>query len=233
MLGFRLRRRLPNEHLCDKTKDAVRIGMGSVGTMAALVLGLLVASTKGTYDSERNEIIQLASKLMALDQVLVNYGPEANECRNVLRVAALGALVRIWPDTKAEKSDLAPTRAWGTDLPLIIQRLNPKNDTQQVFKSQATQLASELSQMRWLLFEQAESSISVPLLAIMVFWTALTYVSVGLFAPANRTVVAAQFFAALAVAGALFLILELDAPFNGVIRISDAPMRNALQLLGK
>lgn len=233
MLGFKLRRRLPDEHLCDKTKDAVRIGMGSVGTMAALVLGLLVASTKGTYDTEKSEIIQLAAKLMALDQALINYGPDSAECRNVLRVAALAGLVRIWPDAKVDQSALAPTRVWNSDLPLAIQRLDPKTDAQRTFKSQAAQIAADLGQMRWLLFEQAQSSISTPLLVIMVFWMAMTYVSVGLFAPANTTVVTAQLLAALAVAGALFLILELDAPFSGLIRISDEPMRNALQLLEK
>jgi nitric oxide reductase large subunit len=85
--------------------------------------------------------------------------------------------------------------------------------------------------MRWLLFEQMESSISYPLLTIMVFWLALTFLSAGLFAPANGTVITAQATAALAVAGAIFLILELDHPFDGFVRISSEPMLNALKQL--
>jgi hypothetical protein len=233
LLGFRLRRRLPDEHLCDKTKDAVRIGMGSVGTMAALVLGLLVASTKGAYDTEKGEIIQLAAKLVSLDQVLANYGPEAAECRRILLVATQSALVRIWPDAKVDGSTEAPGRVWSKELPVAIQQLAVQTDSQRAFKAQAALIATDLAQMRWLLFEQSQSSISTPLMVMMVFWMAMTYTSVGLFAPANRTVVTAQLLAALAVAGALFLILELDQPFDGLIRISDQPMINALQELRK
>lgn len=233
LLGFLLRRRLPDEHLGDKTKDAVRIGMGSVATMAALVLGLLVASTKDAYDTERSEIIQLAAKLVALDQVLANYGSGTAECRKILRVTVQSALIRIWPDAKAEHSVEVPDHFWSKELPVAIQQLAPQTDAQREFKSQATSLAGELAQLRWLLFEQSQSSISTPLLVIMVFWMAMTYASASLFAPANRTVVTAQCLAALAVAGALFLILELDTPYHGLIRISDEPIRSALQQLGK
>lgn len=233
LMGFRLRRQLPDEHLCDKTKDAVRIGMGSVGTMAALVLGLLVASTKSAYDTEKSEIIQLAAQLVSLDEVLANYGPEAAECRKILHVVTESALVRIWPDAKDGRSAETPDHFWSKELPVAIQQLAARTDAQNAFKSQAAQLAGELGQLRWLLFEQSQSSVSAPLLIIMVFWMALTYTSVSLFAPANRTVVIAQCLAALAVAGALFLILELDTPYHGLIRISDEPIRNALQQLGK
>jgi hypothetical protein len=233
LLGLRLRRRLPDDHLSDKTQDAVRIGMGSVATMAALVLGLLVASTKGAYDTQKSEVTQLAAKIVCLDQTLANYGPAATECHKVLRVAAQSAILRIWPGSEVGSNSVAPGKVWGRDLPQAIQQLAPQTDAQRMFKSQAAQLANELAQMRWLLFEQSQSSISTPLLIMMVFWMALTYASVGLFAPGNATVVGAQFLAALAVAGALFLILELDQPFDGLIRISNQPMLNALSQMGK
>ncbi len=231
LLGLRLKNRLPDDHLGDKSKDAVRIGMGSVATLAALVLGLLLASTKGAYDTEKNEVIQMAAKIVCLDQTLANYGPAAKECHNVLRVAAQSATLRIWPDSVLGSNSIAPGNVWSRDLPQAIQQLAPQTEAQRTFKSQAAQLANELGQMRWLLFEQSQSSISTPLLVMMVFWMAMTYASVGLFAPANGTVVGAQFLAALAVSGALFLILELDQPFDGLIRISNQPMLNALQHL--
>ena len=231
ILGMCLQARLPEHHLRKATKDAVRIGMGSVATMAALVLGLLVASAKGTYDTEKNEVIDMSSKIVYLDHLLKNYGSEAKECRSVLRSATLSTIYRLWPETNVQEGEPPPSTTWSRELPLSIQKLFPKNDTQRTFKSQAADLARELGQMRWLLYEQSESSISTPMLVIMVFWLALTFISVGLFAPANATAILAQLLAALSVAGAIFLILELDHSFSGFIKISSKPFLNALSQL--
>jgi hypothetical protein len=122
---------------------------------------------------------------------------------------------------------------WAQALPRAIQGISTSDDAQRAFKLQAAALTSELGQTRWLLFEQTESSISVPLLVITVFWFTLTFVSVSLFAPTNATVNVAQLMAVLSVAGAIFLILELDEPFGGLIGISSGPMLNALSHLAK
>jgi hypothetical protein len=233
LLGIWLRQRLPHHHLKDETKEAVRIGMKSVATMAALVLGLLVASTYGAYDTEKNEVIQLAAKIIHLDQLLINCGPGATESREVLRGAVRSATLRIWPAAEVGQGTPAPADAWTQALPKAIQAISTSDEAQRTFKSQAAALANDLGQMRWLLFEQTESSVSAPLLVIMVFWLALTFVSVGLFAPPNATVIIAQLTAALSVAGAIFLILELDRPFDGLIRISSGPMLNALGYLAR
>lgn len=232
-LGMRLRARLPDHHLSDETKEAVRIGMGSVATMAALVLGLLVASTKGAYDTEKAEVIQMSAKVIYLDQLLANCGPPAAESRDLLQRAMRSALVRIWPESAIATGTPAPATIWSRELPQAIQRIATTDDAQRTFKSQAAALANDLAQMRWLLFEQMESSISVPLLFIMVFWLALTFISVGLFAPPNGTVITAQFLAALSVAGAIFLILELDQPFGGLVKISSRPVVNAVTHISK
>ena len=233
LLGMRLRSRLPSHHLSAETKDAVRIGMGSVATMAALVLGLLVSSTKEAYDVEKHEIVRISAKIVYLDQVLANYGAEASECRAILRESVRAALTRIWPETNIEPSSAAPVGLWSRGLPNAIQKLVPQDSAQRTFKWQASRLANSLGQMRWLLFEQIESSVSVPLVLIVVFWLALTFVSVGLFAPPNSTALIAQVMAALAVSGAIFLILELNEPFGGILRISSKPMMSVLEELGK
>jgi hypothetical protein len=231
LLGMFLGARLPQHHMSKSTKDAVRIGMGSVATMAALVLGLLVASAKGTYDTQKAEVIELSAKIVYLNHLLENYGTEAAKCRALLTSAARSALYHLWPETNIQQGEPPPSTIWARELPLAIQELNPRSDTQRTFKSQAADLAKELGQMRWLLYEQAESSISTPMLVVMVFWLAMTFISVGLFAPTNATAIIAQLLGALSVAGAIFLILELDHSFSGFIRISSAPMLNALAQL--
>ena len=114
-----------------------------------------------------------------------------------------------------------------------IQELAPQNDSQRALKSQVESMAFNLGQMRWLLFEQSGPSISMPFLVVVVFWLSTLFISFGLFAPRNATAFIVLLISALSVAGALFLILELDHPFSGLIQISSAPLRNALSVLGK
>ena len=233
LLGLRLRAMLPENHLSSETKDAVKFGMGLVATMAALVLGLLVASTKGAYDTQKSEVAQMAAKIVFLDRVLANYGSESAESRDLLRRSVGSAINHMWPDKKSSQAaQLDPSVSSGEAFFNSIQKLSPQNDLQRSLKSQAAQIATDLGQMRWLLFEQTETSISVTMLIVLIFWLAIIFMSAGLFAPPNATVISALMLAALSVSGAIFLILELDMPFDGVIQISQKPMYNALVLLG-
>jgi Protein of unknown function (DUF4239) len=233
LLGVRVRAALPEDHLSAETKDAVKVGMGLVATMAALVLGLLVASTKGAYDTQKSEVTQMAAKIVFLDRVLATYGPESAESRDLLRRSAGSAINHIWPDKKSSQAaQLDPSESSGEVFFNSIQKLSPQNDVQRSLKSQAAQIAMDLGQMRWLLFEQTETSISVAMLIVLISWLAIIFMSAGLFAPPNATVIIALMLAALSVAGAIFLILELDMPFDGVIQISQKPMYNALTHLG-
>ena len=233
LLGVRVRAALPEDHLSSETKDAVKVGMGLVATMAALVLGLLVASTKGSYDTQKGEVTQMAAKTVFLDRVLANYGSESAESRDLLRRSVGSAIDHMWPDKKSSQAaQLDPSVSSGEAFFNSIQKLSPQNDVQRSLKSQAAQIATDLGQMRWLLFEQTETSISVAMLIVLISWLAIIFVSAGLFAPPNATVVIALMMAALSVAGAIFLILELDMPFDGVIQISQKPMYNALAHLG-
>ncbi len=232
VLAMLIRNALPKHHLSVDTKDLVKLAMGLVATMAALVLGLLVASAKGAYDTQKDEVVRMAGKVAFLDRMLAHYGPEAAEARAVLRRALEVSITRIWPEKKLPATQLAPTAAGGEAVFDMLQSLAPQNDAQRSLKAQAVTLAADIGQMRWLLFEQAGSSISMPLLVIVVFWLAILFFSFGLFGPANSTAVAALLVAALSVSGAIFLILELDQPFSGLIRISSQPMVNALSQLG-
>jgi hypothetical protein len=233
LLGVRIRAMLPEDHQNPETKDAVKVGMGLVATMAALVLGLLVASTKGAYDTQKSEVTQMAAKIVFLDRVLANYGSESAESRDLLRRSVESAMNRMWPDKKSSQAaQLDPSVSSGEGFFNSIQKLSPQNDVQRSLKAQATQIATDLGQMRWLLFEQTESSISLTMLIVLICWLAVIFISAGLFAPPNATVVVALMLAALSVAGAIFLIMELDMPFDGVIQISQRPMQNALIHLG-
>lgn len=235
LAGMLLRSRLPDHHLSSESRDVVKLGMGLIGTMTALVLGLLIASAKGTYDNQRIAVAQLAANAIMLDQSLAHYGKETQEARDLLRASLTDLIRRTWPDESPAEQ---PAMKTGTEVRYEgvydkIQDLAPKNDAQRSLKDQALKTALDIRQTRWMMYAQKGTSIPTPFLAVMVCWLTLILGSFGLFAPANGTAVAALLLCSLAVASATFLILELDRPFSGVMQISSEPMRNALEQLGR
>jgi len=215
------------------SRDTIKLAMGLVSTMTALVLGLLVSSAKGAYDTKRSEVIQMAAKVAFLDRLLSLYGPEAAEARAGFHEAVEEAVRQMWPDEAGVPAHLAPNTQSGNVVYFAVQNLSPHDDTQRKLKDQAITLATELGQLRSLLAAQAAASISMPMLIILVSWLVVIFLGFSVLAPPNATVILALMISALAVAGAIFLILELDEPFGGLIRISSEPMLNALHQFAK
>ena len=227
-----LRPILPGDQLRDETKDVVKLGMGLVGTMAALVLGLLIASAKGSFDTQSNELTDMASRIVLLDRVLAHYGPEANGARDALRGSVERALE--WASVRrVMDSPEFEANNHGELLYDRIQGLSPKDDAQRSMQSQALNIVMSMGQLRWLMAEQRTNSISVSMLVVLVFWLTIIFISFGLYAPRNATVVVTLFVSAISVSGAIFLILEMYSPYEGLIQVSTAPLRAALSHLGK
>jgi Protein of unknown function (DUF4239) len=230
LLGIFLHSSLPQHHLGTDSKDIVKLGMGLVATMAALVLGLLVASAKGSYDAQSAELTRMSANIALLDRVLAGYGQETKEARDLLHGAAARILDQMWSEDGALN---APASAGGEILYDKVARLSPKNDTERSLKGDALSIVMDIGKARWLMFEQATISVSMPLLVVLVIWLSAIFVSFGLFAPFNATVVSSLFISALSVSGAVFLILEMYGPYTGLIQISSAPLRGALAHLGQ
>ena len=230
VLGMALRGRLPSNHLDDRSKDVVRLGTGLVATMAALVLGLLVASAKGSYDTQRNGLDEIAANLTLLDRTLVQYGPPANEARAILRRTAASAIARLWPadGSQAPTLDAAETAQGGAGVYTRLLALAPANDAERALQSQAMGIARDLARARLLLVAEQESeTIPSAFLVVLTLWLVVLFASFGLFAPPNATVVITLLISAASVSGAIFLTLELDQPFDGLIQVSSAPLRCA------
>jgi hypothetical protein len=231
--GTFLRKALPDHHLADDAKDIIRLGAGLIGTIAALVLGLLIASAKSSYDTQSGQVQHLTADVVLLDQLLAQYGPEARPIRQLMR-QALGPLVdRLWGVSGAAPKDapFAATAVSETSFTKIGE-LAPQTDAQRSLKARAIQVSTDLAQMRLALFVQASSSIPMPFLAVLVFWLAIIFASFSLFSRLNPTLVAALVVFALSASAALFLILEMSEPFAGLMQIPNAPLRNALAPLG-
>jgi len=232
LLGMRLRAALPEHHLNAETKDTVRLGMGLVATMTALLLGLLIASAKGSYDAQRSQVILLAGKVGYLERVLTVYGPETTEIRSLLRSSSESLIRKLWSEESSPEAQEGPVVSGGEVLLSSIHKLAPQNEEQKALKGEALDTLTDIAKTRWLLVAQADSSIPKPVLILVVVWLAIIFLSFGLFAPTNKTVVVTMIIVSVLVSSALFLILELDRPFDGVIQISSSPMRNALRTPG-
>jgi hypothetical protein len=219
LLGIFLRAILPDTHLSDASKDTVRLGMGMIATMAALVLGLLVASAKSFYDPPSSDLTQMSANIILLDRVLARYGPETKDARDVLHGAVAHTLDLIWPQERQDHSQLDPRAASGEILFDKIQELSPQTNIQHAAHAQASSLAIDIGKIRWLLFEQGTNSVSTPSLVMLIFSLAIVFASFGLFAPTNATVMVTLFLCALSVSSAVFLILEMYTPFEGLIQI--------------
>lgn len=236
LLGMVFRRVLPDHHLSEDTQDTVKLGIGMIATLTALVLGLLIASAKGTFDTMTNELRQTGSKIILLDRVMAQYGPETQEARDLLRHGVSSVLYRIWPDDK-HKVEIQKAAQSDNDIERVqekIQQLSPRNDSQQWLKSRALSVSADIAESRWVLLGQVgQSSLPWPFLVVLVCWLTIIFCSFGLFSPWNGTVVSVMFICSFSVVVALFLILELDQPYEGLIKISSSPLLKVLALMGK
>jgi hypothetical protein len=233
LLGMFLRAVLPEHHLTAESKNAMNTGLGLIGTMSALVLGLLVAQAADAYSAQKAELTQISAKFVVLDRLLAHYGPETRETRTLLRARVAGLLDQIWSGASSSSSPLAPSTTGTEAVYDALQQLSPQNDAQRSIKGQALSVSLDIANTRWLMFAQASFPVGRMLLLFVGFWFALVFTGFGLTGPRNFSVIVTLFFCALAVACAILLLLDLHSPFSGLIQIPNAPLRNALEQLGK
>ena len=236
LVGMLLSRVLPEHHFSEDTKDVIKVAMAMVATLTALVLGLMIAAAKSSLDDKETELRSTAARVLLLDRTLAEYGPEAQEVRDLLKKMLTVRINEIWLE---ENTDIAAVeQAVGSDIGIeTIQvkllKLTPENDAQRWLQSTALQISSDLAAAHWTSLEQMQSTVEWPFLIVVVFWLAAIFASFGVFAPPNSSVTVALFVAALSVAGSIYLMLEMDQPYSGPIKISSAPLRMALQQLGQ
>lgn len=229
LLGRALRRYLPENHLSGDSKDAVKLAMGLVATMTALLLGLLVSSAKDTYDTQRTAMIEIASRVAFVDRALALYGPDAAGVRGQFQRAVEAAVQRMWPKESSQPGQVGPDTAAGDAVYAGMQRLAPQDDLQRSLKDQLVSGVENLGQLQMLLLAQSVPSVARPLLIAVVGWLLIIFFTFSLLAPPNATTALAFIVSALSVAGAIFLVLELDRPLGGWIEISSQPMQNAIK----
>jgi hypothetical protein len=230
VIGLNLHRILPEWHQTKETQDVIRLGTGMLSVLASLVLGLLISTVKTSFDGMNSAVRSYSADLTMLDDVLRDYGDGALPARRLLRDYTTRLLNDAW-SVQEGHAFLVENREAGTILEhayALIRALTPANHDQQLLEEQALQLAATLLRERWLLIEQSGPTVQPVVIAILVAWIAAIFVSFGMNAPRHATIYATFLVLSVALGSAMFMILELDSPFEGVLRLSSQPVQTAL-----
>lgn len=235
LLGTYIRSFLPPAHLSKESMDVMRLGMGLVATMTALLLGLVTASARSTFDGQDAVLRASAVNILTLDRLLARYGPETKATRDLIRQALAFRIQTTWPDDGSRGTGLSQTVPAPAleEIERQILDLTPGNDAQRWFKSEALKLSEEVMKARWRILGAQGGTVPIVFLVVVIAWLTITFGSFGLYTQLNPSLVAVLILAALSVAAAIFLILELDGPFDGFIKVSSGPFRYALANLGQ
>lgn len=234
LLGMFWRTRVPGEYQASESKDVIRLVMGLVVTTVAIALGLLVGSAKSFFDTQNAEMAQLAGNFVLLDRMLAQYGPEAKDARAALR-SVLDHQIQAEDQLLGTSvySNIISGATVDESILDKIHALSPKDDDQRFFKQQSLNLEVQLGQLRWLMYAQNMVPFPGFLLGMLIAWLIVLFVSFGIFAPRNPLVLAGFLASSVAICGSILLILQMYHPQRGLIHVSDAPLRAALQQLGR
>ncbi len=225
-VGILLNRSLPPHHFDANTKDVVRLAMAMIATLTALVLGLVTASAKNAFDTEDSAIRHTAASLLTLDRMLADYGDETKSIRDALRDIVADKAEQIWPAGGAAASGrLQPSIASERIVERILA-LDPGTTAQRWYQTTALALCSDV-------LEAVGASVPMLFLVIVIFWLSVLFGSFSLFAPRNGTVIGSLLICALSAAASIFLILEMNDPFGGVMKVSGAPMHYAVSRIDR
>jgi hypothetical protein len=227
-IGMALRRHLAGERL-DAAKEVIRLGAGFLATLSAVLISLMIASAKNSYDSQNAHFRTLAAYLVETDQLLVQYGPEGTEARILMRQALPAAVDRIWREKRLGMQDSAFTAAsLAEQVSGAIAALSPKTEVQRALKRRLEEAAKSIADTRLLMFADGEIAIQAPFLLILMFWLAVVFASYSLFVEPGRIVIVALLVFALSISSAMFLVADLSQPFVGLMQIPKEQLSHAL-----
>ena len=222
---------LPHHHLAPETRDVVRLGIGMVAATTTLILGLITASVKGSFDATERDVQQLATHLVLLDGELRGYGPDAEPARTLLARFTAEIIADAWPapdSARTARVDYDDTLQTLFLVGRSIAELNPGDDDRHVRKSELRRTHSSILQDRWKIVIETYSSVNPLMVGVLTLWLTVVFASFGLFAPRNLMTAATLLVCAASIACAIFLILEMNAPFGGITFVSSEPLRTAL-----
>jgi hypothetical protein len=235
LVGFQVQRLLPDRSTDETTAGDVKVVLGMLSMLTTVVLGFVTAEAKNSFDKAASIISDTAVRLVTIDRVLAGFGAEAAPIRVEIKRAATEWMARIKSPEGDVGWDLMSVRR-GEQLEEIfgsIKKLQPASDAQSRDHDQAVELAAGILHDRWTLTTERAASTPTIFLMVVLAWLAVEFFIFGLFASPNAVVLAATFFACLTLASAMFLVLDLEGPMTGPMRISTRSLERAAAIMGQ
>ena len=228
-VGLTMRHWVPEAHISGDSKEVIRLATALIGTMAAVVLALLFASTRTSFEATNSSVGRMTTNVIELDHMLGEYGPEGVALRKALRQDVGAIVASIWQDdvTVQQRADANAPGAQVRVLTMLRQ-MTPANPLQAAVQARALSVSGDLEQTRLSLIAQPTDSISKPFVTVLVLWLCFIFLSFSMSAKANTTLVVILVICAFSASSAIYLILELEQPFDGLMQISNIALRNAL-----
>jgi|SRR6266851_4203252 hypothetical protein len=228
-IGLMMRYWLPEEHISGDSKEVIRLATALIGTMAAVVLALLFASTRTSFEATNSSVGRMTTSVIELDHMLQEYGPEGRPLRAALRRDVVAIVASIWQDDVAAQRQARPDGPPGQVTVLtMLRQMTPANPLQGALQARALSVSGDLEQTRLTLLAQPTDSLSKPFVTVLVLWLCFIFLSFSMSAKANTTLVIILVICAFSASSAIYLILELGQPFDGLMQIPNAALRNAL-----
>jgi hypothetical protein len=227
--GLFLRYKLPDSHLSGDSKDVIRLATALIGTMAAVVVALLFASTRSNYEATNSQVARLTAGVVELDQLLKEYGsPESLALRRALRGDVASMVSAIWRDDAPVTGELLRPVTHEETVLYRLRQLEPKTPVQTAIKTRALVVSNDIEQNRLILLAQPPDTLSRPFITVLVLWLCFIFASFSMSSKANPTLVAVLLICGFTAATAIYLILELGQPFDGLLQLSNKALSNAL-----
>ena len=227
--GLLLRYKLPDEHLSGDSKEVIRLATALIGTMAAVVVALLFASTRSSYEATNSNVARLTAGVVELDQLLKEYGgQESVMLRQALRGDVTSMVSAIWRDDALVTGELLRPMTHEETVLYKLRQLEPKTPVQNAIKARALVVSNDIEQTRLTLLSQPPDALSRPFITVLVLWLCFIFASFSMSSKANPTLVAVLLICGFTASTAIYLILELGQPFDGLLQLSNSALRRAL-----
>ena len=239
--GVKLRDRLSEEHLSERTMEAIRLVTSLLVTFAALVLSLQLSSVKGAFDQAYRDRNADAAGLAQLDECLRGYGAEAEPIRLDLRSYTAGVIASTWPGESRPAGvsypDTATMAREGADPSLgavifrvgrAINSLAPADTFHANVAAECRSVYQQVQQRRWAVIEDVRSPVSPLFTSVLTFWLMLVFLSFGLQIPRRRLAAIVLAIGIVSISTVMFVITDLESHYGGLFGIPSASMRGAL-----
>lgn len=239
--GVIVRPYLSERHLNREVIELLQIFVSMLVTFAAIVLGLLTTSAKTAFDAVSTDVNNFSSSLVEFDRTMAEYGPETAAIRTALAGYAEAVIAQTWrssdlptalrggpPTSTGEGLDKPNVGDALENIKLSVLELQPHTPLQHELRDIAIQQGRHVIQLRWQLWSESQTSISIEFYSVMVFWLMIVFFSIGLSMPRNALAFTGMLLCALSIASAMFAILDMDTPFGGFLSVSYGPLVDAV-----